>query len=288
MKSLIHILGLIALAALAAGCGCPELTTGPVQDPRVYNQTITEFNAGWNPPADPGNPADKGSPVPRYSIATFEFPASSSSSGSFPNDQRFSGGRGIELDREGFISPADGRPYSALLLNRTPSNRDLQGDIMVVSVDLSSTPRTATLRFSGRLYQFQADLQSGSATDFVDFIKDSANTEAQLTRLRGIASVNGLGLGSFLQVQPDIVVIDSLGREMMGVPVPQETRDRLGTNEVQTYYDITVEIGDVYYYVARNGVEFAIHVEDIFEASLAPNQRRVTIKFAALHGPELC
>lgn len=284
----ISILLIPVLALLLASCGCPELTTGPVQDPRVYNQTITEFNAGWNPPADPNNVADRGSPVPRYSIATFQFPADASSSGQFPNDDRFSGGLGIELDRERFTNPGDGRSYTALLLNRSPSNRELQGDIMVVSVDLSSTPRTARLRFSGRLFRFNENLSSGSATDFIEFIRRNANTEAQLSQLRGVASVNGAGLGSPTPARTDTVVIDSLGREAVGVTAPQDVLDELSTGDVETYYDITVEIGEVYYYVADNGVEFAIHIEDIFEASLAPNQRRVTIKFAALHGPELC
>lgn len=276
------------LLTLVAGCGCPELTTGPVQDPRVYNQTITEFNAGWNPPSDPNNPTDRGTPVPRFAIATFEFPATASSSGSFPNDSRFSSGRGLELDREVFTNPADAHTYSALLVNRSPSNRELQGDIMVVSVDLNSNPRTARLRFSGRLFRFPGTLGSGSATDFIDYIKANANTVQQLDQLRGVASLFGNGLGSEGAARLDTIVIDSLGRERMNVPVPDAVRQELSTNEVEFYYDITVTIGEVYYYVADNGVEFAIHIEDIFEASLAPNQRRVTIKFAALHGPELC
>lgn len=287
MKSFSFLL-VSALSVLLAACGCPELTTGPVQDPRVYNQTITEFNAGWNPPADPNNVADRGSPVPRYSIATFQFPADASSSGQFPNDDRFSGGLGIELDRERFTNAADGRSYTALMLNPTPSNRELQGDIMVVSVDLSTNPRTARLRFSGRLFRFNESLSSGSATDFIEFIRRNANTETQLSQLRGVASVGGAGLGSPSSPGTDIIVIDSLGREVTNVLIPDDVRDRLSSSDVETYYDITVEIGEVYYYVADNGVEFAIHIEDIFEASLAPNQRRVTIKFAALHGPELC
>lgn len=288
MNNLLSTICAFTASVLFISCGCPELTTGPVQDPRVYNQTITEFNAGWNPPADPGNLADQGSPVPRFSISTFEFPANASSSGTFPNDSRFSGGRGIELDREAFINPADGRTYTALLVNRSPANRDLEGDIMVVSVDLGSTPRTARLRFSGRLFRFAYMLGSGSATDFVDFIRDSANSEVQLSRLHGVASLHGAGLGSPALPAIDTIVVDSLGRQTLTVPIPQETREGLGTNEVEEYYDITVEIGEVYYYVASNGVEFAIHIEDIFQASLVPNQRRVTIKFAALHGPELC
>ncbi len=286
--NIFHALAGVVLLALVAGCGCPELTTGPVQDPRVYNQTITEFNAGWNPPADPANPADRGTPVPRFAIATFEFPATASSSGNFPNDSRFSTGRGLELDRAVFTNPADARTYSALLVNRSPSNRELQGDIMVVSVDLNSNPRTARLRFSGRLFRFPTPLGSGSATDFIDYIKANANSVEQLDQLRGVASLFGNGLGSQGAARLDTIVIDSLGRETMNVPVPDAVRAELTTNEVEFYYDITVTIGEVYYYVADNGVEFAIHIEDIFEASLAPNQRRVTIKFAALHGPELC
>lgn len=289
MKNTLYTLAFLAAALLLASCGCPELTTGPVQDPRVYNQTITEFNPGWNPPTDPDNPADRGTPVPRFSISTFEFPANASSSGTFPNDSRFSGGRGIELDREVFFNSGDGHTYTALLVNRSPGNREIQGDVMVVSVDLNSTPRTARLRFSGRLFQFPDRLQSGSATDFIDFIKTNANTEAQLAQLRGNASPQGQGLITTPAIaQFDTLVIDSLGREVTNVVIPTDTREDLSTNEQVLYYDITVEIGEVYYYVADNGVEFAIHIEDIFEASLTPNQRRVTIKFAALHGPELC
>jgi hypothetical protein len=277
---------LAAISLIVAGCGCPELTTGPIQDPRVYNQTITEFNPGWNPPADPLDPTDPGTPVARFSIGTFEFPANSASSGNYPNDPRFSNGRGIVLDTEPFKD--GGKSYTVQLVNRSPDNSDLLGDILVVSVDLTSNPRTAHLRFSGNLFLFPDQLNSGSATAFIDYIKQYAHTEAQLQTLRGSAMPYGLTLASTSPASLDTIVVDSLGREVAGIPIPTDTRSKLSTSQVSISYDVTVEIGQVYYYIAKNGVEFAIHIEDIFEGSLAPNQRRVTIKFAALHGPQRC
>jgi hypothetical protein len=277
---------LAALAITLASCGCPELTTGPIQDPRVYNQTITEFDAGWNPPADPLDPTDPGTPVARFSISTFQFPANAASSGNFPNDQRFSNGRGIVLDSEPFTD--NSKSYRAQLVNRTPDNDDLEGDIMVVSVDLNSTPRTARLRFSGNLYRFPDALGTGSATAFVDYIKQHAHTEDQLEALRGLAMPFGVNYTTAAGARLDTIVVDSLGREVTGIAIPGETRSELSSSQVNVYYDVTVEIGEVYYYIADNGVEFALHIEDIFEGSLAPNQRRVTIKFAALHGPQRC
>jgi hypothetical protein len=286
MTRILSMIGLAALAIALASCGCPELTTGPIQDPRVYNQTITEFNAGWNPPADPLDPTDPGTPVARFSISTFQFPANSSSSGNFPNDQRFSTGRGIVLDTEPFKD--NGKSYTAQLVNRSPTNDQLQGDIMVVSVDLASNPRTARLRFSGNLYRFPSTLGTGSATAFIDYIKQNAHTEEQLQTLRGLAMPYGLNIATTNGAKLDTIVVDSLGREVTGIPIPGGTAAELTSSQVTTYYDVTVEIGEVYYYIAENGVEFAIHIEDIFEGSLAPNQRRVTIKFAALHGPQRC
>lgn len=286
MMRILTAAGLTAMALFLASCGCPEITTGPIQDPRVYNQTITEFNAGWNPPTDFTDPTDRGTPVPRFSISTFEFPANASSSGSFPNDSRFAGGRGIVLDAAGFKN--NGSSYIAQLVNRSPSNASLEGDIMVVSVDLTSNPRTARLRFAGNLFRFPDTINSGSATRFIDYIKANAHTEDQLQQLRSDASPNGLIYSTQTRATYDTVVIDSLGREVTGIPVPQNVAQELASSEVTFYYDVTVEIGQVYYYIADNGVEFAMHIEDIFEGSLAPNPRRVTIKFAALHGPQRC
>lgn len=286
MMRILTATGLTAMALLLASCGCPEITTGPIQDPRVYNQTITEFNAGWNPPIDLDDPTDRGTPVPRFSISTFEFPANASSSGSFPNDSRFAGGRGIVLDAAGFKN--NGSSYIAQLVNRSPSNASLEGDIMVVSVDLDTVPRTARLRFAGNLFRFPDTINSGSATRFIDYIKANAHTEDQLQQLRAEASPNGLIYSSQTRATYDTVVIDSLGREVTGIPVPENVAEELASSEVTFYYDVTVEIGQVYYYIADNGVEFAMHIEDIFEGSLAPNPRRVTIKFAALHGPQRC
>jgi hypothetical protein len=283
---LLTVIGLATMAVLLSSCGCPELTTGPIQDPRVYNQTITEFNAGWNPPADPLDPTDPGTPVARFSISTFEFPANSASSGNFPNDPRFSNGRGIVLDTEPFKDNA--KSYRAELVNRSPSNDLLQGDVMVVSVDLASNPHTAHLRFSGNLFRFPDVLPSGSATAFIDYIKQYAHTEEQLQALRGEALPYGLTIATTSPAKLDTIVVDSLGREVTGIAIPNDTRSKLSTSQVSIYYDVTVEIGQVYYYIAKNGVEFAVHIEDIFEGSLAPNQRRITIKFAALHGPQKC
>ena len=270
---------------LLVSCGCPELTTGPVQDPRVYNQTITEFNAGWIPAADPNDRGDRGTPVPRFSIGTFEFPITSTSSGSFPNDSRFEEGRGLVYDIE---SLRDGSGRLAQLVSRAPGNNAMEGDIMVVSVDPTSTPRTARLRFTGRLYRFPDTLASGSATAFIDYIRLHARTTEQLDDLRGSASRFGAGLTSAERGALDTIVVDSLGREIAGVTVPSGVLGELSTSEVLVSYEVTVEVGVVFYYVAANGVEFAVHIEDIFEGTLPPNQRRVTIKFAALHGPELC
>ena len=178
--------------------------------------------------------------------------------------------------------------FIAQLVSRSPSNNAMAGDIMVVGVDPNATPRTARLRFFGRLFRFPDRLTSGSATDFVEYIRANAHTTGQLKALRGMASVHGAAYTTPQTRSLDAIVVDSLGREIAGTPIPPAVQGMLGTSEVIADYDVTVEIGQVYYYVARSGVEFAIHIEDIFEGTLAPNQRRVTIKFAALHGPELC
>jgi hypothetical protein len=158
----------------------------------------------------------------------------------------------------------------------------------VVSVDPTSTPRTARLRFTGRLHRFPDTLSSGSATAFIDYIRLHARTTKQLDELRGSASRFGAGMASTGPRALDTIVVDSLGREVTGVTIAPAVLSELSTTELLVSYEVTVEVGDVFYYVARNGVEFALHIEDIFEGTLPPNQRRVTIKFAALHGPELC
>lgn len=268
---------------MVSGCGCPELMTGPVQDPRVYNATLTEFNAGWNPPTNPADPNDRGTPVPLFSISTFEFPANVSSSGSLPNDNRFSNGSGVVLANAGPWT-VDSNTYRAALVLRAPSNDLLVGDIMVVSVDLSSM--TAVLRFYGSLTAMPGPLSSASATDLVDYIRTNAHTEAQLTDLRARSKLYGGGAPTMLGA--DTVVVDQLGRVVSGVAIPASVRAQLATSTVTTVRDVTVHIGDVFYYVARNGFEFAVHIEDIARVGLPPNPQIVRISFAALHGPASC
>lgn len=275
----------IALGCLLlASCGCPEFTTGPVQDPRVYNASITEFNSGWNAPLNPDDPGDLGTPVPLFSISSFEFPANSSSSGTMPNDPRFSRGRGITLANAGSFTAANGRTYSAQLVVRPPSNELIAGDVMVVSVD--TVARTAQLRFFGQLYRMPRGLDSASATALVDYIRAEAHTDAQLSALRSNARPHGSG--PLLPQRVDTVVVDEYGREVLGIEMPADVRARLRLPYTITARDVTVSIGEVYYYIARNGFEFMIQIVDIGSVPLAPHPRNVRIAFAALHGPTQC
>lgn len=284
MKNIFFLLILVSI--VFAGCDCPEFNSGANVNPSVREATVTEFN--------PTTLADS-TPVASYSIANFRFPTSTSSSGDLPTDTRVSNGRFFILAERSFV--ANNRTYKAIRTTQSLPNDSLIGDMQVISVNIPPTPgqpRTAVIRLWGGLATIGKTFNSASATDFVNYLRGfltppapspnaqwPENWDSDATANKGGAVVSGVSQSNAIPPFVDIVV-DENGTNVTGaVTIPSTLFDDVTLG----YRDITITIGDVYYYSARNGSKFAILIEDISFGSLAPNLNRVTIKFADLNGP---
>lgn len=284
MKNIMFLL--VVFSLVLSSCDCPEFNSGANVNPSVREATVTEFN--------PSTLADS-TPVPSYSIANFRFPTSTSSSGDLPTDTRVSNGRFFILAERTF--QANNRTYTAIRTTQSLPNDSLIGDMQVVSVNIPATPgqpRTAVVRLWGGLASIGKTFNSASATDFVNYLRGFLNPPApdpnakwpdnwdsDATANKGGAIVNGVNQSNVNPPFTDII-LDENGNNVTGiVTIPPTLFDDVTLG----YRDVTVTIGDVYYYTARNGSKFAILIEDISFGSLAPNLNRVTIKFADLNGP---
>jgi hypothetical protein len=253
---------------LGLSCTCPELQPDPFADIRVREATITQFDPRWD--------QQQNTPVPTYSIHTFLFPSTPNSSGSLPNDDRIAFGRLLVLAQQSFT--ANGQTYTAQATTVRPPNWAMEGDWMVVEVDPTSNPPEAWIRVAGWLAPLPDPLLSASAEDFVNYLRArlaQLNAAAQAASRFGAALPNSRTLADVL-----LRVVDAQGNDVTGtVAVPPEVQQLL-SSALQPAVDIRVRIGDVYYYRAKNGSEFAVLIEDIRPGTLAPNLNRVTIKFA--------
>lgn len=271
----------IVAAILAASCGCPTLEPVNIHDRRVREATITRFDPSWDFIND--------EPKAEYSIHNFLFPNDITSSGTLPNDLRVAGGKNALLTTREFMavapgSPTDSSEFTAEFYTRSPDNGSLVGDMVVVSADPSAIPPSARIRVFGRLSRFNDPLASGSATDFVQYVEAH---EPDFPVVAGSATRGGRNLATSLTVIDSVRVVDAQGQDVTGqVAVPRSVRDQADAGFQA--FEVEVHPGEVYYYQARNGVEFAVLIEDIFRASLPPNLRRMTIKFAELRSLQQC
>ncbi len=266
----------LALLSLGWGCSCPELQPDPAADIRVREATITQFDARWN--------TAQNTPAPTYSIHTFLFPSTPYSSGSLPNDDRVAFGRLLTLGQRDFV--ANGVDYVAQAITARPPNWAMQGDWMVVEVDPQANPPQAWIRVAGSLALLPDRLLSASAEDFVQYLRARLG---QFNAAARSASLYGQALPAWRQSSDvSVRVLDTQGNDVTGtVPVPPEVLQAL-SSLLSPAIDIRVEIGQVYYYRAKNGSEFAVLIEDIRPGTLAPNLNRVTIKFAQILTTEGC
>ncbi|MCC6844979.1 MAG: hypothetical protein LC116_00750 [Bacteroidetes bacterium] len=275
------VLGIISsgVALFATGCGCPDLVSESTVEPRVREATITRF--------EPSFDQAQNLPSPQYSIHTFAFPANINSSGSLPNDFRVSDGKEIVLASLQFSS--GGNDYTAALTTQVPTNGTLTGDIMIVSVDRIN--RRACVRFAGDLSSIGKGFNSGSAADYANHLKTLLNPPpGQVPAWQKAASQYGKGSPGTnlcnISNQQTLKVFDGRGNSVVPLPtIPSSVTDSLYKVENVQAVEVEVAVGDIYYYKARNGIEFAVLIEDIFEGSLLPNLQRMTIKFTEIKGP---
>lgn len=273
----------ILIIIIFTGCDdCPIKDKPPIFLCEVREATITEFN-----PLLVRDTLITDSvvykPDPKYSVHTFEFPIDQRSSGSLPNDDRFK--------EQGFISvattPSTLGNYSIALIDFTPLNSDMVGDILVDSVYIHPTDPTqnrAYLMFYGHLARFPRDFTSENSREFCNFLGTFSNED--LNNIRIDASQYGEKLPNAGSKSYDInsrfIAINERGLFDPSIVISLAEKQLLLSNFKGKSIEVEVFPGHVYFYRARNGRQFALVISDIKAGTFPPNKNRVTIMFNPL------
>ncbi|MEP7218102.1 MAG: hypothetical protein ABI876_04255 [Bacteroidota bacterium] len=294
MRSHLYKASLAVLALLLASCGCPDITTGPVDDLKVHSDDIYEFVPDYLvAPTD----STAGIKDDRWSITTFQFPSAVNSGGESVTDSRVSNARDLEI-RPGIpfddLTANPAVTYTARLFTRKPPNGNISGDVMVVSVD---PPNSARLRLFNDAQLWRTRQPGMSVQDFVDYIdvnapRPSRKPNGDFVPLSDTVVPSGGVIKYFDANDVQVGVEGDNGAADRAFKADSRDLDRLIRNRMQALeHDIIVKPGEVYYYVARNGVPFAVYIWDISDRPTGQHgarQNYVAIRFAALRGPEAC
>lgn len=265
-------IGILLIVLTNSCCDCPLEPYDSQIICKVREATITEFNPGINQIDD-----TTFIPVPEYSIHAYQFPNSDLNSGTLPNDERFADSEIIALA----TAKLEGTTFIAAILDTYPANKDLVGDMMVVSADPVNL-RTL-LRFKGSLQRLNPKFLSENASEFCDYIEaNKALITDALTEMKEYG--NGVfGSSVITYNSTNIDVVDANGRIVTnepGVPFPsQAIIDKLLSDVNQQAVNILVDIGDVFVYKAINGKFFVFVVADVSQGTFEPRKRRVSIMF---------
>jgi len=284
MKKTIYIMIMASiLIGFINSCNDCPLENSPTTVCEVREATITMFNPSLQ---DPTPPDTVRLPVPEYSIHTFLFPIDKSNSGTLTNDSRFEDNEQLIVAQQSFPNPLGTGDLLAVIYDIFPFNSLMVGDLMVVKVRLNTDPslNEADLRFNGYMERMPEDFMSENADEFCeDYIKDLTQDDIEGFGLTASQYGAALPNAKFHNYEDsDITVIDNSGNTVQGATPPVETINDLLAKVQDNAVDITVMPGQVYYYRARNGKEFAVVIADIKEGTFEPNKKRVTIMFTAL------
>lgn len=290
MNGIKYIYYMAAIAYIATIYGCGDCILESTAFPcRIREATVTRFD-----PRLILQPDSSLVPVPTYSIHTFTFPNDNTSSGLLSNDTRYDQNsytdQFIVID-EGTFEVA-GFVYTAKLVSFQPPNSLTVGDMMVIGLSLDSVPSVAYLRFRGSLARFPNDFYSEDAFKFCDeYLKDYRDqVDEDYSRIAGRASLYGGSLPNAARTdytEDNIIVTDEFGYDVSALrkqDIPTDLRNRLLNNQSAFSVDLKVMPGEVYYYKAINGKEFAVIIADIREGTFEPFLKRVTLKFSELKG----
>lgn len=268
---------------MITSCGdCPINEQPPVFSCNVREGTISEFN----PRLIPRQVGDSIylEPVPKYSIHTYEFPSSNSSSGNLPNDERY-----IDNERIPIIPAIQFfgiSEYYAAIVDYFPANSTMIGDVMVVNVEVDAfnpMQSTADIKVFGSIARFPDNFYSENSDEFCAFI--SSYSQEELNNLRIGAQLYGAFLPNATNINytdDNFVVLNKNGTIVPGMTVPLEERQQLLANLGGASVTLRVSIGEVYFYRARNGQQFVFVVADIRPGTQPPNKNRVTLMFNPL------
>lgn len=284
MKKIVYISIVVVVVIFFFGsCNDCPLEESPTTVCEVREATITKFNPSLEEPTPPDT---VWTPVAEYSIHTFLFPADKSNSGLLTNDSRFEDNDQIIMAEKKFPDPNGSGDLRAVIYDIFPFNSLMVGDLMVIDVTLDADPllSEAQLRLYGKLFRMPEDFTSENADLFCEDYISNLDEDA-ISAFRDASTQYGASLPNAAKhsyQESDIVVIDGNGETVQGVSPPVATANDLLAEARDNAIDVTVSPGEVYYYKARNGQEFAVVIADISEGTFEPYKKRVTIMFTVL------
>lgn len=292
MKNIIKNNLLIFWTAIAlvnffvVSCECPLEEVSPTPICNVREVTITKFNPNGtlqrvqNPD---GTTSIVFIPDSTYSIHTFQFPFDKNSSGFLPNDERFTKSSSIIIAKQPF---SDNRPYSLVIFDNYPLNNDLNGDIMVF--DVSDALSSAELRVAGSIVLLNEKFNSENSQEFCEFVNNLLRDKDRINQYKNglIPFGTGLPIANIITYNPsNITILDKDNNPVApGTVVPlQEDIAQILRQIENNAVNITVRVGDVFIYKAKNGKYFIYAVTDIRQGTLAPFKHRITIMFSEIN-----
>lgn len=220
-----------------------------------------------------------------YNISIYMFPDNSSSSGTFPNDNRFVGNAVLSL--ASFPFAWNDSIFYANIMDTYPTNEQLQGDFLVQSVNVTTSPATANIRLYGSIDMFWQGLFTEDAQQFCDFVDanrsridnslSSMNANNRYGRNQSGATINTYTVSNIIITNSEGKIVGNAGDP--GVPYPNNDVINKLNNVASQLISIDLQVvpGNVYTYIAKNGKRFVILITEIRQSSLAPFRKRVSM-----------
>lgn len=285
-KKILNILALPLILIFISSCNdCPLQEQDPIYLCQTRIITMERFNPNFTVSVDPTSGAEIVTLDPDYNISMYEFPMNASSSGSFPNDNRFKGSMQIPVASLPFA--VDNKIYYAAFVDTYPTNSDLAGDILVKDVDLSGASPVAFLRVKGSIAQIDQNYLNEDAQAFCDYVNSRTSliqTSLQSYTAGNLYGANQPGATVNRYDSSPIVVTDQSGKMLgtVGEPnVPNPPQDVVNNltsiARNKSSIDLRVVPGNVYTYIAKNGKRFVFFVSEIRQTNITPNRKRVSI-----------
>lgn len=245
-------------------------------DPRIVFQNIGDSLFGF-----------KG--VPSYSTGSLLLPSDNKTiATTIKEDYALNGIEGLwdSYAAKRYKFTLNNRGYVALIDSRTPANEQMKGDIMVIDADPAAG--TAWIRVAGSWANFNIQLNADDCSRLCDTLTLYQRIDTNFTNINGRALTFGETLPNSRSYNLDsthIRVFDTYTRNITsGVDIPSNVFSELVSTSNTHYVDILVRKGEIYYYVAKNGIAFAIFITDVYDGSLPPNKEGISFKYAALRG----
>jgi len=280
MKKSSYILFSLLIISVINSCSdCPIKQADPIFICESRIVTLEKFNPNFR---INGDVVDL---EPDYNISIYEFPSSSSSSGSFPNDSRFKDNKLLPVVSIPFA--VNDSIFFANIMDTYPTNIDLVGDFLVRDVDLSNNSPTAYIRIYGSIDLIEQNFLTEDSQVFCDYVH---NNQTKITNsFSSYNEVNRFGANQagtsitdyknfpVIVSNSDGQIIGSVGVPGVNIP-PSDVLAKLQFEaNKQISFDLLVLPGNIYTYLAKNGKRFVILITEIRQTNIDPFRKRVTM-----------